>query len=298
MSTESLITVVITTYKRQPEILMRAVHSVLSQTYKNLELYIINDCPENTALSEELQNALSKLQDSRIHYILHEKNYGACKARNTGISLSHGEFVAFLDDDDEWMERKLEKQLALFDDDSVGAVSCDYCTFKTMNAKKTPRLTRTGTNKSSLVQALLWRNCVGGCSEPLIRKSILENLGGFDESLPASQDYDMWMRIAQICTVKFIHEPLVIHFYYDNSITGNYNKKINGFNIFQNKFADLYQNNSDALNFRYANKVSLALANHHYSDAADFLKKALNIKLISKYNIIEPLKGVVKLFNS
>ncbi|MBQ9396328.1 MAG: glycosyltransferase family 2 protein [Proteobacteria bacterium] len=302
MSAEPLVSVIITTYKRQPEILLRAVHSVLTQTYRNLELYIVNDYPEDSDLSQALQTALNSLQDARVHYIQHEKNCGACKARNTGIFSSSGEFVAFLDDDDEWMERKLEKQLALFTAESVGAVSCDYCTFKKANSRNTPRLTRTGTRtgtkKSSLALALLWKNCVGGCSEPLIRRSVLEELGGFDESLPASQDYDMWMRIAQISVVKFIHEPLVIHYYGDDSITGNYNKKIKGFNIFQDKYSNLYENNPDALNFRYANKVSLALANHHYSDAVSFLKKALQVKLISKYNIIEPLKGIIKLIKS
>ena len=298
MCTEPLISVIITTYKRQPEILLRAVRSVLTQTHTHLELLIVNDCPEDRALANALQEALNRIQDARIRYIEHEKNGGACKARNTGIAQSKGEFVAFLDDDDEWMERKLEKQVALFTRESIGAVSCDYCTFKPTKSKHTPRLTRTGTSKSSLVQALLWKNCVGGCSEPLIRRSILEKLGGFDETLPASQDYDMWMRIAQESDVEFIHEPLVIHFYGDDSITGNYNKKIKGFRIFQDKFSNLYRNNAEALNFRYANKISLAIANQRYSDAIGFLKKALSVKPISKYNIIEPLKGIIKLIKS
>lgn len=298
MCSEQLISVIITTYKRQPEILLRAVKSVLRQTHRNLELFIVNDYPEDAGLAQHIHSSLDELNDERVHYVEHEKNGGACKARNTGIANSLGEFVAFLDDDDLWKEDKLEKQLKQFTSDSIGAVTCDYCTINEESLLKLSRVTHTGSKKKTLVESLLWRNCVGGCSEPLIRRSVLDKVGGFDESLPASQDYDMWMRIALNYEIVFLHEALVTHYYTDDSITGSYKKKVGGFKIFQDKYAGLYQQNKDALNFRYANKVSLALANRHFIDAVGFMMDAVLTKPVSRYNVLEPLKGFVKLVKS
>ncbi len=293
---EPLISVIITTYKRPVEILDRAVRSVLEQDYPNLELIVINDSPEEKALVEQVRERLLSYADKRIRYFVQETNGGACKARNDGLKQAAGDFVAFLDDDDAWLPQKLTRQMAGFTSERVGAVTCDFldagrCTGKT-------RVMRMESKKGSVVESLLWGNCVGGCSEPLIRASVFEHVGTFDESLPASQDYDLWMRIAKSYEIAFVHEPLVKRYYSEDSITGNFDKKMKGFKIFQRKNEDLYQEHPDALNYRYAQKVQFCMMHRHIIMSAEYFIKAVCVKPISKYNVTEPTIGVIKFFRS
>ena len=105
MQNEPLVSVIIPTYNRG-RLILDSINSVLNQTYKNIELIVVDDC--STDNTEEI---LKSINDSRIKYVKLEKNSGACIARNKGIELSTGEFIAFNDSDDLWITTKLEKQL-------------------------------------------------------------------------------------------------------------------------------------------------------------------------------------------
>ena len=163
MSQNPLVTAVITTYKRESEIVVRAAKSVLNQTYKNIELIVVNDYPEGKELVQKLAQALNELGDSRIRYICHEKNSGACAARNTGIMNGNGEFVALLDDDDEWMPEKIETMLNAFTEE-VGLV---YSSFYLGNPENGKIVTR-GTKSGDIKKEMLCKNLVSGTSMPMI----------------------------------------------------------------------------------------------------------------------------------
>ena len=105
MQNKPLVSVIIPTYNRG-RLILDSINSVLNQTYKNIELIVVDDC--STDNTEEI---LKSINDSRIKYVKLEKNSGACIARNKGIELSTGEFIAFNDSDDLWITTKLEKQL-------------------------------------------------------------------------------------------------------------------------------------------------------------------------------------------
>ena len=105
-----LISVIITTYKRNPEILKRAIDSVVAQTYENLELIIVDDSPESYELRDAVKGMVLAIEDKRVIYHQHKVNKGVCAARNTGIELSSGEYLAFLDDDDAWLLDKFTQQ--------------------------------------------------------------------------------------------------------------------------------------------------------------------------------------------
>jgi glycosyltransferase involved in cell wall biosynthesis len=295
MASLPLITVIITTCKRPVEILDRAVKSVLAQDYSNYEVIVVNDYPEDKILVQKIGDCLSSYSDTRVHYVVQNANGGACQARNVGIRKATGEYIAFLDDDDEWMPDKLSKQLAGFTSEKIGAVSCDFLDVGRNKGKGRAIVVRTGDDDRCLVEALLWRNCVGGCSEPMIRASVLEDIGGFDESLLASQDYDLWMRIAIKYEIAFIHLPLVKRYYSEDAITGNFAKKMSGFEIFQKKNKELYKKYPDALNYRYAQKIEFCLMHKKFAKSIQFFAKAFRVKPLSKYNIIEPVRGIVKL---
>ncbi len=288
----SLISVIITTYKRPTSVLQRAVESVLAQTYQRLELVVVNDSPEDAELCQQNETMLCSFNDERIHSVVHPHNLGACKARNTGLAHSRGEFIAFLDDDDTWLPEKLDHQLQAFKSFEIAAVTCHSLYYA--EGATEPEIVRVGKGAESLIEALLRRNCVGGCSQPLIRRSALEAIGGFDESMPASQDYDVWMRLAQKFDIVFLDEALVKRYYSADAITVNYDKKMKGFEIFQTKNDALYQQYPKALNYRYAQKVHFCFAHRHIGDGFHFWKEAIKTLPLSKYNFVEPLKGIVK----
>ena len=104
-----LVTVIIPTYNRANQI-SRAIHSVQAQSYKHWELLIVDD-----ASNDDTAKIISNIADSRIQYIRHETNQGAAAARNTALAQAKGEYIAFLDSDDEWIPAKLEKQVIYFE---------------------------------------------------------------------------------------------------------------------------------------------------------------------------------------
>src|ERR1051325_11615249 len=119
-----LVSTIIPTYNRD-ELIGRSVQSVLSQTYQLLEVIVVDD-----ASTDDTRDRIETLQqvDPRIQYVRHERNRGAQAARNTGIQAAKGEFIAFLDSDNEWLPQKLERQMPLFSHkaDSPAAVYCAY----------------------------------------------------------------------------------------------------------------------------------------------------------------------------
>lgn len=110
---------IVTTYERPIEILKKAIMSIVKQTYDNYEILIVNDSPKNIELSNKIKHLVKLIKNEyciEITYLSYEKNMGANYARNYGIKFSNGEYVAFLDDDDEWLPEKLEIQVPLMDD--------------------------------------------------------------------------------------------------------------------------------------------------------------------------------------
>ena len=109
-----LVSAIITTYKRAPQIVERAVRSVVEQTYQNLEIIVVDDSPPEYPYRDDIRKITEKYRDKReIRYLRHEQNKGACAPRNTGIKDAKGLFVCFLDDDDEYAASKVEKQVRL-----------------------------------------------------------------------------------------------------------------------------------------------------------------------------------------
>ena len=99
-----MVSVIIPTYNRG-SLIGRAIVSVLNQTYKDIEVLVIDD-----ASTDYTETVVDSIKDERLHYYKLEKNGGACRARNVGISKAQGEYIAFLDSDDEWMSNKIELQ--------------------------------------------------------------------------------------------------------------------------------------------------------------------------------------------
>lgn len=284
-----LVSAIIITYKRPVDILMRAVSSAISQTYRNLEIIIVNDCPEEQKLAGEIGHLLDSLNDQRIRYIVHENNAGACAARNTGILAAHGDHIALLDDDDEWLPQKIETQLTGFADPEVGLVFSPFYNFP-VNKE---RILAIRSKKSGYIwKDMLFKNRLGGCSMSMVRREAYETCGLFDTNLPAGQDFDMWLRISLKYKVKFIEEPLTNRYMQNDSITFNHNKKMQAFNYLLEKHKSLYQDYPKALNYRYSHQAGILIGKGYWREAMGLYKSAIRTRPFSRYNVTEIGKGL------
>jgi glycosyltransferase involved in cell wall biosynthesis len=200
-----LVSVIVPTYNRA-KMVERAVLSVLSQTYPDLEAIVVDD-----ASTDDTQGRIRALQqvDHQIQYFRHESNRGAQAARNTGIKAAKGEYVAFLDSDNEWLPRKIEKQMALFSPEvnSPGAVYCGYWKVSVEGDMLNEYMPR----YRGLVYNQTLSDWLTDTSTLVVRKDILEKVHGFDENIHAYQEWDLCIRLARECEFDFVPECLTLY---------------------------------------------------------------------------------------
>ena len=226
MNSMELVSAIITTHNRKPEMVVRAVKSVLRQTYKNIEIIIVDDSSPDFIQRKTVENSVCSLSD-KIVYIKNDVCQGACAARNTGLKYAHGEYVGFLDDDDEWRYDKIEKQLAAFTDDSIAMVYSGILYVDEVNRRKFYEDNQY--EKGKMFELLLRSNIIGSTSNPLIKKQCINDVGGFDVSMQSSQDYDLWIRIARKYQINYVDAPLVkYHLHPGYRITEDMDRKIKG----------------------------------------------------------------------
>lgn len=198
-----LVSVIIPTHNRV-ELLCRAVGSVLGQTYRNLECIVVDDCStdDTAARLQEIGE-----YDGRLRLLRHDRNRRASAARNTGLRSAQGPLIAFLDDDDVWLPKKLEKQVDLLMTvpDSVGLIYCwmDYLRGAESVDTRRPVL------RGRIFEQVLVSQPLGNCSTLLVRREAVNRVGGFDEGLPRGNDGDFIRRVAQHYDVDVLPEVLV-----------------------------------------------------------------------------------------
>ncbi len=214
-----LVSVVIPTHNRAP-LVIRAIASVLGQTFADLECIVVDDgSTDNTG------EVVRGIADGRLLYLKNEVAAGAPASRNRGLRQAQGRYIALLDDDDEWLPEKLEKQLRLFDSapERVGLVHSGF--YHVSAASNAIVLTYEPVHRGAVYAELL-KGCILGSPTPLIKRECFKQAGGFDESLPGCQDWDMWLRIARICEFDFIPEPLAKHYIHGMQISASLDAKI------------------------------------------------------------------------
>jgi glycosyltransferase involved in cell wall biosynthesis len=198
-----LVSVVVPYYNRLG-LLPRAVTSILNQTYRNLELIVVDD-----ASIEDPQETLKSFSDPRMVYLRHEQNRGVSAARNTGIAAAHGDFVCFLDSDDEWALDKTEKQMDLMLRGRDRKVV--YCFSDVFSDKSGSRvLTKSFDKEGDILHVILSGD---GSSilvnELMIARSDLIKTGCFDERFRMHEDWDLIIRLASSYKFACVKEVLV-----------------------------------------------------------------------------------------
>lgn len=203
MSNCDLISVIIPTRNRVG-FLLGAIRSVSKQTWPRIEIIIVDDA--STDQTPDLINKF-KFRGESLKVIRNKNPIGGAASRNVGIAAARGRWVAFLDDDDEWLPDKLSKQCELIaKDPSISAVSCSYFVRSPFKNLRLVRLFEI-TNEDKLLS----ENLFGGASGCFASRERLLELGGFDEKLASAQDFDLWIRLWNVGHIAVIDAPLTIY---------------------------------------------------------------------------------------
>ncbi len=196
------ISVIIPTYNRK-NTLPRAVESVLNQTYKPVEIIIVDD--GSTDGTKEWFSEMYPL----VHYI-YQVNSGVSLARNTGINSARGDWIALLDSDDEWLPDKLELQVKLLQNNA----ELRFCHTNEIWIRNGVRINQM--KKHQKYGGNIFKKCLDICrispSSSLFHTSVIKDVGLFDESLDVCEDYDLWLRITAKYPVLFLDQPLIKKF--------------------------------------------------------------------------------------
>ena len=203
-----LVTVVIPTYNR-PVYLKRCMDSILNQTYKNIEIIVVDDNNPNTYARKETESVMSGfVLSDKITYLQHDRNRNGSAARNTGWKASHGEYITFIDDDDEIDCTKVEKQVLCLEklDSSWGACYTGYQLLKENGNNQISSERRSG---DCYVDALMRTMFMGSGSNLLLRKAVVDEINGYDESFQRNQDIEFLVRVCEKYKLAYIDEVLL-----------------------------------------------------------------------------------------
>lgn len=209
------VSVVIATYN-MAQYLPDAVESILAQTYPFLDVHIVDD-----GSSDETRVVAEKWKsDPRVHYHW-QSNAGQTKAKNAGIRASDGDFVAFCDADDLWTPTKLEKQMPLFD--VAGRVGVVYARNRQIRAsgEPVPDIRRETYHSGQITQELFQYNfiCFGTA---VVRRSCLDEFGGFNEAYRMGIDWDLWLRISTRYEFFFLDDVVYLYRVWPGQMSNNW----------------------------------------------------------------------------
>lgn len=230
MPDKPLVSVVIPTYNR-PDQLHRAISSVLSQKGVELDIIIVDDASE-IDLSGELAG------HPQVTYLRNKKNMGGGFTRNRGIDAARGDFISFLDDDDEFYDGKLQKQVHKFAEsnlDSLGIVTCHVRDLRSGN-----EVIVKNNYKGDIYHKSLERYTAKMTPSFLFKTEAVKNIGGFDTTLPSNQEYDLIIRLSKNYRIDFVDEILAQANRSAGQIHTNFEKKREGalqlFRKFDNEY--------------------------------------------------------------
>lgn len=194
------VSVLVPLWNTQESFLREAIDSVLNQTYKDFELILLNDSPENTDLDRIVQS----YDDARIRYYRNEKNLGISETRNKLIRLAEGDYLAVLDHDDAMLPSRLEKQVQYMEKHpKVGVVGSNAVYIPSNNVVKSPE-------RDMEIKLALMQGCAVMHSSSMIRKSVLtENNLQYEKRFSPSEDYALWCRLIPLTQFHVIQENLI-----------------------------------------------------------------------------------------
>lgn len=277
---KDLVSVIITTYKGSKSI-RTAVMSVLNQTYKNIEIIVVDD---NGAGTEEQKKTETILQyfinNYNIVYFKHEINSNGSVARNTGAKNASGKWLAFLDDDDIYLSEKIAKELELIKSMNVDMTVCGgyYINKKGIGYKSEI------SNSSDLLVNYLTEKVLFNTSTILIRKDVFFDVHGFDESFKRHQDWEFCTRIISSYQVGIVSTPLIAKYSFNRNIASNGQVAENYLNHFFDERGKILSKLEDSqrvriFDYQYSRIAKVYLQENDWRSCFKILKKTSNGKL-------------------
>ncbi|OUU50709.1 MAG: hypothetical protein CBC25_07670 [Pelagibacteraceae bacterium TMED65] len=215
----SLVSVIIPTCKRS-NFIVRAINSVLNQTYKNIEIIVVDDNNEGDKFRKRTENILRKfIINKKIKYLKHKYNLGISAARNTGVQSAKGEYIAFLDDDDQFLPNKTKEQIKIFNQSSykVGLVYGAYLEINNQNGKERVIFPKIKNNFYSI----LGINHLGPPSMVMFSKVAIKKIGKFDVNLNHKEDIDYYFRLSKYFKISYTNEVLCKYYIHQGGSSKN-----------------------------------------------------------------------------
>lgn len=242
MNEKPLVSVIIPTYKR-PMYLKRCIQSVLNQSYPNIEIIVVDDNNPDTAERKETEELMEEFSGyPSIQYLQHECNKNGSAARNTGWRNASGKYITYLDDDDEIEKEKIEKQVACLAglDDSWGACYTGYRLIKEHGANQISSEKRSG---NCYIDALMRTMFMGSGSNLLLRKSVVDEIGGYNESFQRNQDIEFLVRVLEHYKLAYVDETLLTIYQEGNRA----NKSFEEIDSYSQHYLNTFREKIDAL---------------------------------------------------
>ena len=278
------VSVIIPTHNRA-EFLRSAITSVLNQTFQDFEIIVIDD-----ASNDHTREVIANFNNARIKVIHNQISKGAAGARNIGIVNTNCEYIAFLDDDDEWLPEKLQIQTCLLDNSppEVGGVLTGYTI-----EKMSERIVST----VNYAMIDLPKGNPIATSSVLLRRECFEKCGLFDESMLACSDYDMWIRMSKKFSFKIIENTLVKCYINENGISLNYEKKSRSLEILLKKHEDFFKRDYKGYSKQYLELGVIYCYNGELQNGRKAFGKSIRenpFEIRNYFNFILSLLGVEK----
>lgn len=275
MKKNSNVSIIIPTYNRA-HLIVRAIKSVLNQTYQDFELIIVDD--GSTDNTEDIIRQFQE-KDKRIRYIKHDKNKGGSAARNTGVKNSVGKYIAFQDSDDEWLPHKLERQIEIIENTTpqVGIVYSDMLRIFNKNIKYFYSPIIMPKDKIVYKKALDYGVANIGVGTALIKKICFSKVGIFDEKFPRLIDLEFFIRLSKYYYFYHIKEPLVKYYDTDMAISkNNYSLIVARKLILKKYFMDITKNKKILAKHYLLIAESLCI-NEEIKKGESYFKKAFKV---------------------
>lgn len=278
-----LVSVIIPTYN-SAKFLSRAIGSVLGQTYRNLELIIVDDASTDGTLAI-IRGYAEK--DPRITYIVLEKNSGGPVAPiNRGLGVARGEFIAFLDHDDEWLPEKLQEQVAVLQSspDTVGAAVCDIELVSNDRTKRSFRRLPDFPTDEAALRVMLCADFFFNFSILCMRRDVFRAVGFLDDRFVLGADHDYYIRIVCACSIAVVHKPLLRYTEYEQSLSRSTHSIYNAIadlEFLLEKHNDLFVSHPLCLRHRLVQLSSALISVGKTGEARTVLRKALAINLFA-----------------
>lgn len=249
-----LVSVIIPVHNRAA-ILPRAIDSVLKQSYRDLELIVVDD-----GSNDNIKCVVSNFADGRLVYLRHDINRGVSAARNTGIKAAHGEYIAFLDSDDLWHADKLLKQLSVFAEHPEA--DCVYSLIRRQDPYGVYVMPIHRADGMIYEKVLRW-HCVP-VQSLVLRRSCFDTAGFFDEKLLVFEDWDICVSLSKHFCFRMVFEVLAYSQVSSDSASVSLDKVEKSYGRVMDKYADLFKNREILSAFYYFFGYLLCINNKFY----------------------------------